>query len=105
MRRPTRLDTAPRMPRTRPARRAPVLVAAVLSLLLAAPAAADPITIASDPLTIHVGERGQLQAMRTGNAGGMFFPPLLTTGDAGLFLAFPAAAVPLPMTSSWRSRL
>ena len=96
MRRPTRLDTAPRMPRTRPARRAPVLVAAVLSLLLAAPAAADPITIASDPLTIHVGERGQLQAMRTGDAGGMFFPPLLTTGDAGLFLAFPAAAAAPP---------
>ena len=72
-----------------------LLVTAVL-LLLAAPAAADPVTIASDPLTIHIGERGQLQAMRAGDAGGMFFPPLLPTGDAGFFLAFPAATAPAP---------
>src|SRR4051794_28229008 len=93
-RRPTRLDTAPRMPRSL---RSPALLAAVLALLLAAPASADPVVIASAPLTIHIGERGQLQAQRSGDAGGMFFPPLLPTGDAGFFLAFPAATVPPPL--------
>jgi len=76
--------------------RALALLVTALLLLLAAPAAADPVTIASDPLTIHIGERGQLQAMRAGDAGGMFFPPLLPTGDAGFFLAFPAATAPPP---------
>src|SRR5919107_371479 len=76
--------------------RALALASAVALLCAVAPAAAAPVSIVSDPLSIHVGERGQLQAVRTGESGGMFFPPASTTGDAGFFLAFPADAAPPP---------
>src|SRR4051812_44197251 len=72
------------------------LAAAVALLCAAAPAVAAPVSIVSDPLTVHVGERGQLQAVRAGESGGMFFPPASATGDAGFFLAFPADAAPPP---------
>jgi hypothetical protein len=56
----------------------------------AAPALADSVTtIPGSPLTVHLGERGQLQAFRQGEAHGFFFLDSSTLGDAGFFLAFP----------------
>ena len=55
----------------------------------AAPAGAAVTTIGGAPLTVYVGDQGQLQAVRTGDLGGIFFPSYSTTGDAGFFLAFP----------------
>ena len=45
---------------------------------------------------MHVGERGQLQAVRTDrtDAPGIYFPADSTSGDAGFFLAFPGASPP-----------
>jgi hypothetical protein len=53
------------------------------------PASAAVTTIGGAPLTVHVGDQGQLQAVRAGDVGGIFFPSYSTTGDAGFFLAFP----------------
>jgi hypothetical protein len=48
------------------------------------------ITIPGSPLKVQVGDRGQLQAQREGETGGIFFPSTPgTPGDAGFFLAFP----------------
>jgi hypothetical protein len=66
------------------------LVAA--SLAIASPARAATATIPGAPLTVYVSDRGQLQAMRGGDSGGIFYPSHETTGDAGFFLAFPAMA-------------
>jgi hypothetical protein len=71
------------------------LAAALLGLfLIAAPAGsalgADGTTaIPGNPLTIHVGQRGQLQAFRASSDSGIFYAPLSHAGDAGFFLAFP----------------
>jgi hypothetical protein len=71
-------------------------LAAALALLaaaaIAAPALADDAftPIPGSPMTVYVGARGQLQAVRSGDQGGIFFPTSSTTGDAGFFLAFPA---------------
>ena len=71
------------------------LAAVLLGLFLsAAPAGSalgdDPTTaISGNPLTIHVGQRGQLQAFRAGSDSGIFYAPLSQAGDAGFFLAFP----------------
>ena len=46
-------------------------------------------TIAGNPLTVHVGQRGQLQAFRAGDPTGIFYNPSDQVGDAGFFLAFP----------------
>jgi hypothetical protein len=75
---------------------AAALLAATAALAGAPPALAEPVAMVSEPLTVHVAERGQLQAFRAGEATGMFFPPAATTGDAGFFLAFPAGAIPPP---------
>jgi hypothetical protein len=64
----------------------------IATLALAAPAVAAPVPLPGNPLTVHVGELGQLQAFRAGNANGIFYPADETTGDAGFFLAFPNAA-------------
>jgi hypothetical protein len=61
--------------------------------LAATPAAsaADEVgEIAGTPLTVYVGGQGQLQAVREGAGGGIFFPNTSTTGDAGFFLALPS---------------
>src|SRR4051812_21932390 len=85
------------MPRLLRARRALVLALVVAPALgQAAPAAAQTVSIDSQPLSVHVGERGRLQAAVAGRPGGVFFPPDSPTGDAGLFLAFPATTDPPP---------
>ena len=64
----------------------------VLSASLAAVVVADTSTaLSGNPLTVHVGERGQLQAFRAGDPTGIFFAPSSTVGDAGFFLAFTQA--------------
>jgi len=70
------------------------LGAALLSSAVAsAPAFADTVAFQSSPLDVHVGERGQLQALRVDRADrsddpGIFYPPTSPSGDAGFFLAF-----------------
>jgi hypothetical protein len=66
---------------------------AALTLLggVATSAHAASTAIPGSPLTVHVGDRGQLQAFRTGQESGIFFRPDLFEGDAGFFLAFPDA--------------
>ncbi len=72
-----------------------MLAAALVAAGAAAPAAhADVTTIAGTPLTVHVGERGQLQAFRAGETSGFFYFPTRQSGDAGFFLAFPGAGQP-----------
>ncbi|WP_028057471.1 Ig-like domain-containing protein [Candidatus Solirubrobacter pratensis] len=68
-----------------------MLVAALAATAMtAAPASADEVsTIAGTPLTVHVGDHGQLQAFRAGEASGFFYRPSSQLGDAGFFLAFP----------------
>lgn len=65
------------------------LLAGCALALSAAPAPA--VTLPGSPLTVHVGERGQMQAFRAGEPSGIFFPPSGTAGDAGFFLALPDA--------------
>jgi hypothetical protein len=63
------------------------------ALALPPSAAADPVPLGGSPLNVQVDGLGQLQAYRTDRSEnpGIFFPPASTTGDAGLFLAFPGA--------------
>lgn len=71
---------------------AATLFALALSAILTAPAGAEDsnTAIAGNPLTVHIGQRGQLQAFRAGSDSGIFFAPHDQLGDAGFFLAFPA---------------
>jgi hypothetical protein len=67
------------------------LITAILGLTSAASAVADNATpLGGSPLNVFVGERGQLQAFRTGSPSGIFFAPTEQVGDAGFFLAFPS---------------
>jgi hypothetical protein len=66
------------------------LLALALSAALAGPALAVPVPIPGAPLTVYVDELGQLQAKRDNGPNNIFYNPASTTGDAGLFLAFPA---------------
>jgi len=75
------------------------LTAAAAVVVAAAPAARaqdaplpPPTSIAGSPMTISIGSQGQLQAVRAGDAGGIFFPTSSSLGDAGFFLAFPPAS-------------
>jgi hypothetical protein len=61
------------------------LAAAVLGMTV--PAAANAVPLNGDPLNVHVGDQGQLQAFRTGNPLGIFYEPSVLDGDAGFFLA------------------
>src|SRR5215210_4297413 len=63
----------------------------VLSLTATAIAIAA-VPLPGNPLTVHVGDKGQLQAFRSGDPTGIFFAPEAQEGDAGFFLAFPGAA-------------
>lgn len=78
-------------------RKVAALITALVGLGLpaspAAPALADHdtfTTMSGSPLTVHVGQRGQLQAFRAGDPTGIFFSATDQVGDAGFFLAFPA---------------
>ena len=68
------------------------LLALALSASLAGPALAVPVAIPGAPLTVYVDELGQLQAKRDDGERNIFFNSLSNTGDAGFFLAFPAAS-------------
>jgi hypothetical protein len=69
---------------------AALAAAGALSAPVAAPAVADPFTaINGSPLTVWVGDQGQLQAKRDTDASNIFFSPYSPIGDAGFFLAFP----------------
>jgi hypothetical protein len=68
-----------------------VLALAVGCLCGSASALADSVTgLGGNPLNVFVGERGQLQAFRTGSESGIFYAPTDQAGDAGFFLAFPS---------------
>ena len=66
------------------------LLSLFLVLAMAASALADSaVPLGGSPLNVYVGERGQLQAVRTDTGSGIFFPSSSQVGDAGFFLAFP----------------
>jgi hypothetical protein len=68
-----------------------LLLAVVLSAIVASPAFAAPVPLGGSPLNVFVDEFGQLQAFRTDRADdpGIFYNATSQTGDAGFFLAFP----------------
>lgn len=69
---------------------AAIAAAAALILAVGASAAgAAPVAIPGNPLTVYVGEQGQLQGFLSGSSEGIYFAPDLQLGDAGFFLAFP----------------
>lgn len=77
------------------------LAATLLGLLLTGAltgsASADTNTaISGNPLVVHVGQRGQLQAFRAGSTTGIFYAPSSEVGDAGFFLAFPGGYTGTP---------
>ncbi|HEY4097193.1 MAG TPA: hypothetical protein VGM33_16850 [Baekduia sp.] len=65
--------------------------AAALLAVAAIPAGAapDPVAIGGSPLTVWVGNQGQLQAKRDTDTSNIFYSPTSQLGDAGFFLAFP----------------
>ncbi|MCW2988462.1 MAG: hypothetical protein JWM24_1400 [Solirubrobacterales bacterium] len=68
-----------------------VLVAALFAAALPAAAVADTTTaLPGAPLSVRVGQRGQLQAFRSGSDSGIFYAPNEQAGDAGFFLALPS---------------
>jgi hypothetical protein len=72
-------------------RRAATLFALALTVAVTAHADADTSTaLPGAPLSIYVGQRGQVQAFRAGSESGIFFAPSSQVGDAGFFLAFPS---------------
>ena len=73
------------------------LSALVLTAVFTASALADTTTaLSGDPLTVYVGQRGQLQAFRAGSDTGIFYAPTSQVGDAGFFLAFPSGFMDEP---------
>ena len=78
------------------------LVTTALFFATAAAAIADNATpLGGSPLNVYVGERGQLQAVRTDSSSGIFFPSSSTVGDAGFFLAFPSGFSGEPAPTVW----
>ncbi|HET6509809.1 MAG TPA: hypothetical protein VFG42_23650 [Baekduia sp.] len=79
---------------------AALAAAGALSATAVAPAgAASPVVaLGGSPLTVWVGDQGQLQAKRDTDTSNIFFSPSNQVGDAGFFLAFPdvPAAAPAP---------
>lgn len=86
----------------RPLGRSAALAAVIVAALAPGPALGATTPLSGDPLAVHVGDRGQLQAFKSGAATGIFYPPADQTGDAGLFLAFPdqATVFGFPVTGS-----
>jgi hypothetical protein len=70
-------------------RRVVAAALAVIALCAAAAsgAGAAPVSLGGTPMTVFVGERGQLQGLRAGVPDGIYYAPSSTTGDAGFFLA------------------
>jgi hypothetical protein len=72
-----------------------VSAAGALAALAAVPAGATTVVpLGGSPLTVYVGDQGQLQAKRDTDAQAIFYRPSSQIGDAGFFLAFP------PVTAS-----
>ena len=71
-----------------------LVLAVVLSAVVASSALAVPVPLGGSPLNVFVDEFGQLQAFRTDRTlhPGIFYASDDQTGDAGFFLAFPPAA-------------
>lgn len=70
------------------------VLAALAALAIPGAASGASVQFGGHPLNVHVGDRGELQAYRDGEPSGIFYPPLDTQGDAGLFLAFPGETTP-----------
>jgi hypothetical protein len=90
-------------------RTAAACAALAVSACIAAPAMASHdlyTSIPGTPLTVDVGQRGQLQAFRTGDPTGIFYNPTDQVGDAGFFLAFPAGipGAPTPAVYGFNGR-
>jgi hypothetical protein len=66
---------------------AAALAALGLTALGASAASAAPIALGGTPLNVFVDSRGQLQAFRSGQPAGIYYPSTSQTGDAGFFLA------------------
>lgn len=71
-------------------------LAATFALLLAGPATAAVTQISGNPMTVWVGDQGQLQGHRSGDESYIFYAPRNQSGDAGFFLAFPDDAAGVP---------
>jgi hypothetical protein len=66
---------------------AAITAALTLGALAAASAPAATTALGGNPLSVYVGDLGQLQAFRAGETTGLYYYPLSQEGDAGLFLA------------------
>jgi hypothetical protein len=75
-------------------RRIALLPAVAVIALVPASALAATTALPGSPLTVYVGDQGQLQAVRAGSSNGIFYRPTNQSGDAGFFLAFPASGNP-----------
>jgi hypothetical protein len=83
--------------------------AAALLAVAAIPAGADdvpPKAIPGSPLTVWIGDQGQLQAKRDTDTANIFFSSTNPLGDAGFFLAFPdLPASPSPAAPAQQTEL
>src|SRR5215475_13539279 len=75
------------MPTGLPALGAALVTACTVLAAMAGSAAADPVNIPGNPLSVYVGPEGELQAVRTDSGNTIFYPPFGHLGDAGFFLA------------------
>jgi hypothetical protein len=82
-------------------RKAVALVAAAVPLAFGASSALAndgfaPTIIPGSPLTVYIGDQGQMQALVAGDTKNIFYPYFDNVGNAGFFLAFPSTTTPAP---------
>ena len=66
------------------------IAAGALTVVFGSSAVAATVApITGSPISVYIGDLGQLQAHRDGDSTNIFFSPGNQTGDAGFFLAFP----------------
>jgi hypothetical protein len=75
-------------------RRLVVALAVVTAAMAVTASATMAVPIPGNPMTVDVGPQGQLQGFVSGGSSGIYFAPEEEFGDAGFFLAFPAAGSP-----------
>jgi hypothetical protein len=78
-----------------PIHRVPLAILVALACLASAATAAlagPPTAIPGSPITVYIGEQGQIQGFRDGDPAGFFYRSTNQAGDAGFFLAFPDAS-------------
>jgi hypothetical protein len=68
---------------------AAIILALTLGAIVATSASAVTTPLGGSPLNVYVGDHGELQAFRAGQANGIFYRPSSPEGDAGFFLALP----------------